>query len=255
MQCVLDIDLDFFLDRILYCADEPQSRPKAADFNVDSTESALSFLQDQCQLIKGFTRPGACCVQHKEVFFHWERMIKEGVLKTPFEVIHIDAHADMGFGNPSCLYIAEQYLAQPLKKRKVPLRGGPWALNNCNFLAYALAARWIGSLTYVTHPRYEDDVQWVHMKDFSTTSGFVEMKQFEPGVAQRLNDPMAIKTEPFRAEPAIPMTVVPRADFQLNRTPDFVFISQSPGYAPTTADPLYKAISDFVTPAHISERE
>ncbi len=248
MQTVLDIDLDFFLDRILYNSDEPKGRPDNRHYKVDTIESAFAFLHEQCGLPPKATFPGHCCIHHKEVFFKWKMMICDGILKVPFKVIHIDAHADMGFGNASCTYIAEHFLAKPPEQRKLPLSGGPWAVNNCNFLAYALASRWISHLTYVTHPQYEDDIQWVHMKDFSSTSGFVQMKLFKIGFTHRLSNPLDVKKLPFKAEPDIPLDVISRSQFRTNTLPDFVFISQSPNYSPPAADKLYAQLCKIVKP-------
>ncbi len=248
MQRILDIDLDFFLDRIFHCQDEPKRRLSSKEYRVEPIDEALAYLREHCGLAEAQPIPGEVCKHHKEVFFHWERMIRDGVLKTPFEVIHVDAHADMGLGNLSSLYIAEEFLAQPVKRRRVPRSKEPWALNNCNFILYALAMRWIGRLTYVTHPRCQDDVQWMHMKDFSSKSGFVQLKQFEPGLAERVKDPLDVKKFPFEAEPEVPMAVVPREEFRIDGRPDFVFISQSPTYTPREVDELFARAKKFTSP-------
>lgn len=248
MQLVLDIDLDFFLDRILYATEEPVQRPRREDYRVDAEEVALAYLREKCGLCETTPVPGYACTRHKDAWFHWRRMLRQGVLKEPFEVVHVDAHADMGLGNNSCLYIAEELLAEPVKRRRPPIKGGEWAVGDCNFIAYALATRWIGKLTYVTHPKWEDDVQWLHMKDFSTTSGFVEMKRFEPGFTEQLDHFMDVKNLPFEAEPPIPLSVVPREEFHIDRRPDFVFISQSPNYTPASADTLFEKMKCFIAP-------
>ena len=248
MQRILDIDLDFFLDEILYANDEPRGRPNAGDYQPDSIDDALAFLRSRCQLSTDTPVPGHVCKHHREVWFHWRSMLKRGDLKAPFEVIHIDAHADMGLGNNSCLYIAEELLAHPPQRRRVPTGRESWQLGDCNFIAYALATQWIGKLTYVTHPQWIDDIQWLHMKDFDTKSGFVQMKRFESGFAEELEDFMDVKRLPFEADPDIPMDVIPRADFQLESPPDYLFISHSPNYTPPTADKLFKTMKPFVKP-------
>lgn len=246
MQLVLDIDLDFFLDRIFHCADEPPGRLSPREFRVEPEADALGYLRERCLVTEAEPTPGRACRHHREVFDHWERMIRSGELTVPFEVVHVDAHADMGLGNLSALFIAEELLARPPQRRRAPRGREPWALNNCNFLAYALALRWIGRLTYVTHPRCRDDVQWLHMKDCSSGSGFVQMKQLEPGAAARLKDFNEVRQLPFRAEPEIPMRLVPRGEFHCARRPDFLFVTQSPTYTPPTIDALFKATKAFI---------
>ncbi|MDA7916092.1 UPF0489 family protein [Verrucomicrobia bacterium] len=246
MQRVLDIDLDFFLNRIYYCQDEPQGRLDPAEYQVDSTEVVMAYLRDRCGLDEENPIPGVACEHHVEVFDHWEQMVEDGVLIPPFEVVHVDAHADMGLGNLSCLYIAEEMLIAPLEERIVPGGRDPWSLNNCNFILFALAMGWIGKLTYVRHPDCIDDIQWMHMKDFSTTSGYVQMKRFEPGFADDLKDFMEVKKLPFTADPEIPMEVVSRDDFIATEVPDFLFITQSPNYTPETIDPVFEKAKRFV---------
>ena len=248
MQRILDIDLDFFLDKILYANDEPRGRLSDQEYQPDPEAAALTFLRDRCLLSQDHPTPGHTCKHHREVFFHWRSMLKSSELKAPFEVIHVDAHADMGLGNNSCLYIAEEMLADPPGKRSVPTGRESWQLGDCNFIAYALATRWIGKLTYVTHPNWVDDIQWLHMKDFDTKSGFVQMKRFNPGFTEGLNDFMDVKNLPFEAEPDIPLDVSPRSRFQLMEPADFVFISQSPNYTPKTADKLFASMKQFVKP-------
>lgn len=246
MQSVLDIDLDFFLDRILYADDEPRGRPGDDEYQPDPPDAAVAFLREQCGLDEAEPVPGHVCRHHREVFFHWRRMLRRGELRAPFEVVHVDAHADMGLGNNSCLHIAEDLLADPPEQRRPPTHRESWAVGDCNFIAYALACRWIGRLTYVHHPDWRDDVQWLHMKDFSTTSGAVQMKRFEPGFTEGLENFLDVKELPFEPEPEIPFAAVPRGDYANADKFDFVFLSQSPNYTPPAADAVFERLRPFI---------
>ena len=245
---MLDIDLDFFLDRIFNSDNEPQGRLDSRTYRVDPIETALAYLRDRCLVSPESPKPGHICERHAEVYFHWRSMIRDGILKPPFEVIHVDAHADMGLGNTSCLYIAEDLLAVPPKRRRAPTGRDSWCVGDNNFIAYALACRWIGKLTYVMHPDCQDDVQWMHMKDFNTRSGFVQMKRFEPGFTENLEHYLDVKNLPFEAEPDIPMNLVSRPDHQSDASPDFVFIARSANYTPKTADGLFEELKRLVAP-------
>ena len=249
MQRVLDIDLDFFLDRIFNCDDEPHGRLDSRTFKVDTVETALNYLREHCLVSTDAPRPGRVCERHAEVYFHWNRMIRSGELKIPFEVIHVDAHADMGLGNTSCLYIAEDLLAEPPSRRRAPTGRDSWCVGDNNFIAYALACRWIGRLTYVTHPDCKGDLQWMHMKDFDTRSGYVQMKRFKPGFTERLEHFLDLKKLPFEAEPDIPIQTVSRMEHRSESPPDFVFIARSPNYTPKTADALFEQLKRLVSAA------
>jgi hypothetical protein len=255
VQRVLDIDLDFFLNRIFNSDAEPRGRLDARDYRVDPTAVALAYLHENCGVPTGVATPGLACERHVDVWFQWRRMIHAGVLKTPFEVIHVDAHADMGLGNNSCLYIAEELLVEPVERRRPPIGKDTWCVRDNNFIAYALACRWIGRLTYVTHPDCQDDVQWMHMKDFDTRSGFVQMKRYPPGFADRLEHFLDIKKLPFEAEPDIPMTVVERAEYRTDSAPDFVFLARSPNYTPPTADGLFEELKKLIDPVPLPPRQ
>jgi hypothetical protein len=248
VQRILDIDLDFFLDRIFNSDHEPRGRLDPDLFRVDPIPVALDYLHDRCCVPRDATTPGSVCEHHVDVWFEWRRMIRDGSLRAPFEVIHVDAHADMGLGNNSCLYIAEDLLARPVDQRRVPVGRDTWCVRDNNFIAYALATRWIGRLTYVTHPACQDDVQWLHMKDFDTRSGFVQMKRFRPGFTEGLDHFLDVKQLPFQPEPEIPMTQVRRKDYQAETAPDFIFLARSPNYTPNTADLLFDEISHLIEP-------
>ncbi len=248
MQLVLDIDLDFFLDRIFYAPDEPQGRLSGEEYQVDDEQKVVSYLEKQCGLSESSPVPGAMCEHHVEVYDWWEAMVDEGILEPPFEVVHVDAHADLGLGNLSCLYIAEEMLSQPVEERDVPGGTDPWSLNNCNFMIYAAAMRWLGKMTYVRHPKCVDDLQWMHMKDFSNDSGALQLKQFDPGFTEGLEDFNEVKKLPFRAEPEIPLAVQERYAFELKQRPDFLFITKSPNYTPVEMDPIFEKVRPLVDP-------
>ena len=246
MQVILDIDLDFFLDKIFYCETEPRGRLANGDYAVEPIRSAKAFLKESCGLSEKNPIPGYVCIHHKEVFLKWHSMINQGLLKPPFEVFHIDAHADLGFGDKSCLYIMEELLHKPALNR-FPKLNGEGRLDNGNFLAFAAACQWLSKVTYVTHPKWDDDIQWVHMKDFSKDSGFLQLKKMPRHFAHKLKDPQEIKKLPFEPDPLIPFEIIPRDQFSLNKKIDFAFLSQSPPYTPRSADKLFHQLQAIIT--------
>src|SRR4051812_38877731 len=97
MQRVLDLDLDFFIDG-------PPAHWKRYDGGrLDSDDNppwpldrAIEFLAHRCNLNSKL--PGFVVEHHGELFARWRDAINAGILRPPFELIHVDAHADLGLG-------------------------------------------------------------------------------------------------------------------------------------------------------------
>ncbi len=86
-------------------------------------------------------------------------------MTTPFDVVHVDAHADLGlgFGDLGWFHLAADLLHRTREERAVE---NPPGLTEGNYLLYAVACGWIESLTYVAHPRRGRlDLAPVHFAD------------------------------------------------------------------------------------------
>lgn len=95
MQRVLDIDLDFFVTPVVHW---PQWDGRAsAEHGCWPVEEALAFLTDRCLLAGPL--PGFVTERHDELFWLWREAISDGLLVPPFDVTHLDAHADLGLGD------------------------------------------------------------------------------------------------------------------------------------------------------------
>ena len=93
-------------------------------------------------------------------------------METPFEVVHIDSHADLGLGYLSWTYILDDLLQYPVEERRMHTKylDSFGQLNDVgigDYLLYAIAFRWINSLTYCANPNGEEnDYVWETLKDF-----------------------------------------------------------------------------------------
>jgi hypothetical protein len=100
---------------------------------------------------------------HNEIFYHWGEAIDAGQMTTPLEVVHVDAHADLGLGDASYAYLMGELAFEPFQKRYEILRArrpssrnemldlDSYALTDGNWLMFALACGWLSNLTYVTN--------------------------------------------------------------------------------------------------------
>ena len=78
----------------------------------------------------------------------WREAVRNDALQTRFHVTHVDAHGDVGYGDPSYVYLMTELLFLGLKERDSP-KTGDRGLAESNFLAFAIACRWISELVYV----------------------------------------------------------------------------------------------------------
>lgn len=124
MQRVLDLDLDFFVQRVVfYPQGEARANPREHSValgvdtlleivsdaeiesvngyvdDLDGVELAIRYLRQRLCLEGPIA--GAAVRHHDEVFSLWRRLITEGTLVPPFHVTHVDAHGDSGKGTRS----------------------------------------------------------------------------------------------------------------------------------------------------------
>jgi hypothetical protein len=143
---ILDIDSDFFVEDPAYMRASTDPRLDANEHPVCATEDALAHLRDHCGLSSKL--PGFVVANHGDMFGRWLDAIEGSQLVTPFSVTHLDAHADLGLGDSGYLYLLTELLFEPLAERMRP-RTGVGGLADGNWLAFAVACRWISDLTYV----------------------------------------------------------------------------------------------------------
>ena len=106
---ILDLDLDFFV-RPVHNWMPSEERLSESEYTCASPDEVEAFLEQQCGLSKTDRIPGRLCEEHVEAFDTWSEWIAAGTLTTPFEVVHVDAHADMGLGDSSYIYLLDELL-------------------------------------------------------------------------------------------------------------------------------------------------
>jgi len=202
------------------------------------------FLEEQCGLSKEKRIRGMRFKEHVEVFRYWRELIVQDVLECPFELTHVDAHTDMGFGERDWDFIVHELLHKEPTSRLTPKQDPPH-LNSGSFLAYAIAVRWISKLTFVHHTDFPDnnDYNGICFKDFDPKSGFVQLKNKQ---RQQITGYDYMKHEPTILEPEIPYVEISVDKFQSNDTLEVATICQSPGFTPESADFLLDVFGEYV---------
>lgn len=253
---VLDLDLDFFLHRVDHFRDGADDRADAYDAPPWPLDDAIAFLTERCQL--DGRRPGFVVEHHNELFYRWGKAIEAGRMTTGLEVVHVDAHADLGMGDAAYAYLVGELAFSPIEDRyPTLLRRRPAsrkemldlsnnALTDGNWLMFALACGWISSLTYVTTSgqRLLDDgrpgdLPLVLMKDFDRQADHLQVVATREEVMRWFRGrPSVIE----QRDPAVPFSTADRRDYQAADPFDVVCLTRSPQYTPVEADATFDAI-------------
>jgi hypothetical protein len=249
---VLDIDLDFFVRPYPHqCAQG--GRLPGCRYHPWGESETREYLINRCGLREGHKVPGAIATEHHELFDNWRALIEHGVLRAPFDLTHVDSHADlsMGFGDASLHYIMTELLHEPIEARTMPKRGGGYGLSEGNYLTFAVACRWIARLTYVHHPEMPaanlglHDIPDCLFRDDDPRSNALQLKKLPRNfpIGERCSAVAAIGLEP-----EIPIEIVDCHSFTAPPSPEFVFVARSPRYTPASSDALLTLSTQFIEP-------
>jgi hypothetical protein len=259
---VLDIDLDFFLNRRLDGrSDDPNKRPDDDDLIAWSAADVTAFLEGTLNIRKS---PGAIVQSHDEVFYHWRNLIDRRELAAPFRVVHVDAHSDLGMGFPSWAYLHSEFLSMSISERP-NAKKGDWGVNFGSFLAFAFGCRWISQADFVINRNWHDDIPRTLLSQKShelveekAPNGVLPYGGYELEVELMQTpiwDPMTSLWDSMEVrkpigEPRVPFNIIPAesvGDRHAHTGWDYIFLSHSPGYVPRSADHLLDHIGEYIT--------
>ncbi|MFX0076669.1 MAG: UPF0489 family protein [Candidatus Hermodarchaeota archaeon] len=243
MDRVLDIDLDFFLNKVSDIRFDGK-RLNKHKFHPWGPKAVASFLENRCGLSKKSPVRGRIVSQHSEAFTYWRELIIGQKLKVPFELIRIDAHSDIGVADWGWIYITSELLHKSIESRMYPDDSLLFGLNEANYLAFALACRWIKKLTFVLHPEWEDDLIGVYFKNFDIKSGFIQLKKYSK--EELLERGFDAEPLPDNSEPQVPVEFIPLLDFKNDYPITYLTCSRSKDYTPKSADHLIKTLRKFM---------
>lgn len=234
---VLDLDLDFFLSDC--CPLAPKGERPSEHCASPWTETAVvSFLENGLGLDQSRPIPGRITETHDGALAFWYERMASGALSTPFSVVHVDAHADLGIGKPGPGFVLNNVLGIPPRERDDFARYyAQKQLDEANYLLFALAFRWIDALTLVRDPFSRPD-----LPPFCERSeeGYrpIRLRSFVSSLFEGR----------YGAEPEIPLTVYNDPAAVCVREPFFCMnLALSPRYAPASADALVPVIARYMT--------
>lgn len=149
---IVDIDMDYFLKEIpIIISENNTDRLPDEDYQVWSKDEVIDFLENKLGLSKETKIKGKIVTHHNEALYYWRKLIQEERLSIPFEVVHIDSHADLGLGYPSWTFIIDSLITVPVEERtKIENYGNMFEKyyepRIGDYLLFALAFRWIKNL-------------------------------------------------------------------------------------------------------------
>lgn len=252
---ILDIDMDYFLKEVPSFIQSDCEERVDDNYEPWSRSEVVAFLENNLGLSKRNKIKGKIVLHHHEALYYWRNLINDLKLNVPFEVIHVDSHADLGLGFSSWAFIFEKLLGIDVEKRKdiesyndmfkeykVPGIG--------DYLLFAIAFRWISKLTYVCNPsEYGDDYLLYILKDCKETNDKIQLPFNTIYPAVDLNCPH--KREEYisssKLEPEVQFNIINKIDnVKFNGDYDFITFCISPNYTPKKADFIIDVIKEYL---------
>ncbi len=221
------------------------------------------FLEKNLGLSKDRKIRGRIVVGHNEALSYWKELIFDNRLSVPFEVIHVDSHADLGLGYLSHTYISNTLLGYPVKERPFHNQYTSASGDVCeekigDYLLFAVAYCWISKLTYCANPRgNKNDYIMGTMKDFKenhvedrptfNTIQLLYNSGLKMPYRSDSNETKANYILSSRKEPEVPFLIIPTIeDVKYDGDFDYIVMAQSPNYTPASADFIMEILREYI---------
>ena len=251
---VLDLDLDYFLDSPVFNQDH------SSDGRVDNEDCIASvwsenrvrdFLEKRLNLSKEKKIPGRILKGHDEALYLWEELIEQGNLAAPFTVIHVDSHADLGFGGVGVRFVLEELLTYPMQYRKsrycknfeVDDRYGNIDIGD--YLLFAVGFGLVSKIIFCANPC--SDVGYIPQE--------IKIKEIPEKLSAPSTFPISLKLKDniysdskYAAnEIIIPLHIIQTSeDINFDGNYAIVSIAQSPNYTPKNADFILEIMQEYI---------
>lgn len=264
---ILDLDIDYFIKKVAFGIPESShARLSEVEYGSELWQEydIREFLESKLHLLTSKRIKGRVVTHHNEAIDFWEELIKDGNLTVPFNVVHIDSHADLGLGTNGGAYLSMELLKHPVNERRrmcsrINAQGKSYKEGIGDYLLFAIAYGWIDKLVYCGNPNGEcNDYDISILKDFKE-------KSFHGGIADNI---IQLKYNPYSEwpnpytdedgeveeylkncifEPEIPFRIIRNPENIDMKIPfDYAVISQSPNYTPESADSILDIIKEYI---------
>jgi len=245
---ILDLDLDFFLNDVAYHKNDDSGKRLDPRFYKPWPKNQVrSFVEKRCGLSIDVQLKGKIVEHHDEALYFWQYLIENSKISVPFDVTHVDSHNDLGLGDSGYRYLMSDLLYIDPEDRPHLLQRAQ--VEPSNFLAFAIACRWITNLVWVHHPGKAGNLIVYHSKDFDTKSGIIQLKKLERNYFDDDSKTLLeMKSAIISIEPEVVFKEEPWEDFKATVPFDYMVLSKSPGYTPLQSDKLIPLIKTYMKP-------
>ena len=263
---ILDLDMDYFMDDIaMFTPESSTERLSEEEYGrgVWSEVRVRNFLENNLGLSTKNKLKGRIVKGHNESLIFWKELINKGELSIPFEVVHVDSHADLGLGYTSWTHILDFILQYPVSERPLHNRyvdcwGNIKEEGIGDYLLFAIAYRWIDKLTYCANPNGDkNDYLYDTLKDFhenyiwdDPVENIIQLVCNPNMESPNYDDSDEIKKQYIEAgikEPEVPMLIIPTIeDVKYDGDFDYVVMAQSPNYTPASADYIMEIFQEYI---------
>lgn len=261
---VLDVDMDYFMTEIAHTPYSSMERLDEGYYggSVWPADKVRLFLEKNLGLSKEHKIPGRVVCGHNESLFFWEELIQSGKLIEPFDVIHVDSHADLGLGDPSGDFLQSMFLSLPIATRR---RIRDYEFNNQikgisigDYLLWAIAYRMISSITYCANPNGDkNDYLWDTLKDFQEEyiwdkpiKNYIQLKYNREMEMPKYNSSDNYKKRYLQGaikDPEVELLIIPSIeDVRFSGDFDYAVLAQSPNYTPESADFIMDIFREYI---------
>lgn len=258
---VLDLDMDYFMEHIaciLFSVSDRLDEDNYGD-TVWSEERVRNFLENNLGLSKKNKIPGRVVVGHNESLFFWEELLEQGKLTDPFEVVHVDSHADLGLGCSSSDFLQSAFLTLPVEtRRRIRDDDEGVGISIGDYLLWAVAYKMISKITYCANPNGDkNDYVWDTLKDFKDDmiwdkpiSNYIQLKYNSQMEWPKYNDSKEYKKKYMLGaikDPEVELKIIPTIeDVKFQGDFDYAVIAQSPNYTPASADFILDIFREYI---------
>lgn len=258
---VLDLDMDYFMEHIACIPFSVSDRLDEDNYGdtVWSEERVRNFLENNLGLSKKNKISGRVVVGHNESLFFWEELLEQGKLTDPFEVVHVDSHADLGLGCSSSDFLQSAFLTLPVEtRRRIRDDDEGVGISIGDYLLWAVAYKMISKITYCANPNGDkNDYVWDTLKDFKDDmiwdkpiSNYIQLKYNSQMEWPKYNDSKEYKKKYMLGaikDPEVELKIIPTIeDVKFQGDFDYAVIAQSPNYTPASADFILDIFREYI---------
>ena len=261
---VLDLDMDYFMTTIANTPFSSEDRLDEADYgwSVWPIDKVRQFLETNLGLSREHKIPGRIVCGHNEALFFWEELIEKGKLREPFDVVHVDSHADLGLGDSSGSFLQSMFLTLPIETRRkirdYEFNGRIEGISIGDYLLWAIAYRMVSSVTYCANPNGEkNDYLWDTLKDFheeliwdKPVKNYIQLKFNMEMEMPEYDDSDIYKKKYLKGaikDPTVELLIIPTIeDVKFCGDFDCAVLAQSPNYTPASADYIMDIFKEYI---------